>query len=232
MDMRPDRIAFGRIEPRVRRQLLEAKRNALLVFIELEHLHLDLVADVDQVAGMREASPAHVRDMKESVDSAQINERAVVGEVLDRAGENGVFAKVLEGLGALRVLFFLENLLAGDNDVAALLVQLDDADFNLLAEIAIEIADRTNLKLRARQKRLHADVDGEAAFDAADDRSHDRSLVVCGFFNRVPDAETLRLLVADEITAFRLLALDHDFDLLTGLELHGAGVVDHLLDRN
>src|ERR1035438_1347907 len=126
MDMRPDRIAFGRIEPRVRRQLLEAKRNALLVFIELEHLHLDLVADVDQVAGMREASPAHVRDMKESVDSAQINERAVVGEVLDRAGENGVFAKVLEVLGALRVLFFLENLLGEDAILTGTVKNLTD----------------------------------------------------------------------------------------------------------
>src|SRR5208282_4254716 len=201
MDVRAYGVTFGRIEPRVRRQLLEAERNALLVFIELEHLHLDLVADVDQVAGMREAAPAHVRDVEEPVDSAQVNECAVIGEVLDRASENGVFAKVLESLRTLGVLLFLENLLARDNDVAALFVQLDDADFNLLAEIAVEIADGTNLQLRTRQKGLHADVDREAAFDATDDRSHNRGLVVCSFFNRVPDAETLRLLVADEIAA-------------------------------
>ena len=100
-----------------------------------------------------------------------------------------------------------------DDDVAALLVQLDDADFNLLAEIAVEIADGTNLKLRTGQKGLHADVDREAALDAADDRAHHRGLVVGSLLDRVPHAEALRLLVADEIAAFGLLALDHHVDL-------------------
>ena len=87
-DVCADRIALRGIEPRIRRELLEAERDALLVLVELQHLHLDLVADVDQVARMRQASPAHVGDVQQAVEAAQVDERAVVGQVLDRAGEN------------------------------------------------------------------------------------------------------------------------------------------------
>jgi hypothetical protein len=96
------------------------------------------------------------------------------------------------GGGALGVLLFFQDLLAADHDVAALLVQLDDADFNLLAEIAVEVAHGANLKLRAGQECLEADVDGEAALDAADHGAHHRGLVVGGLLDRVPHAQALR----------------------------------------
>ena len=126
----------------------------------------------------------------------------------------------------LAVLLFFQDLLAADHDVAALLVELDDADFNLLAEIAVEIAHRPDLKLRAGQKCLDADVDGESALDAADDRALDRGLVVGGLLDGVPHAQALRALVAHEVAAFGLLALDHHFDHVAGLELDRAGVIE------
>ena len=136
-------------------------------------------------------------------------------------------SRVVRTLG---VLLFFEDLFAGDDDVAALLVELDDADFNLLAEIAVEIADGTNLKLRAGQKSFHADIDSETALDAADNRAHDGSFVVGGFFDGIPHAEALGLLVADEIAALGLFALDDNVNDVAGLELDGAGVVDNLLE--
>ena len=45
-DAGADRVALGGIEPRIGRELLEAERNALLLFVELENLDLDLIADV------------------------------------------------------------------------------------------------------------------------------------------------------------------------------------------
>ena len=175
---------------------------------------------------MREAAPAHVGDVQQAVDAAEVDERAVVGEVLHRAGQHRALAQVLQGGRALGVLLFFEDLLAADHHVAALLVQLDDADFNLLAEIAVEVAHRANLKLRAGQERLHADVDGEPALDAAHHRAHHGRLVVGGLLDGVPHAQALRLLVADEVAAFRLLALDHHVDHVAGLELDCSGVVE------
>ena len=50
---------------------------------------------------MGEAAPAHVGDVQQAVDAAEVDERTVVGEVLDRAGEDGAFAEVLHGGRAL-----------------------------------------------------------------------------------------------------------------------------------
>ncbi len=157
------------IEPRIGRELLEAQRDALLVFVELEDLDLDLVADIHQVAGMSQASPGHIGDVQQAVDAAQVDERAVLGQVLHHAGENRAFFQVLEGLGLLFVLLFFQNLLARNHDVAALLVQLDDGDFDGLALHAVQVAHRAQIDLRAGQERARAqDVDGQAALDAID----------------------------------------------------------------
>ena len=219
-DLRADRVALGGVEPRVRRELLEAERNALLFLVELEHLDLDLVAYVDEVARMGQAAPAHVGDVQQAVEAAQIDERAVVGEVLDHAGEDRALFQGRERDGLLGVLVFLEQLLAGDDDVAALLVELDDADFDLGADVAVEIADGAHFNLRAGQERLDADVDGEAALDARDDHALDRSLGVRGLFELVPDLVAQGLLVRDDVAAAVLLfALDDHFDLVARLEL-------------
>jgi len=54
-------IALRRVEPGIGRQLLEAQRDALLLLVELEHLHLDLVADVDQVRAGWVSRPQLIR---------------------------------------------------------------------------------------------------------------------------------------------------------------------------
>ncbi len=129
--MRADRITLRGIEPRIRRELLEAQRDALLLVVELQHLDLDLIADLDEVARMRQASPGHVGDVQQAIDAAEVDEGAVVGQVLHRAGEDGVFVKLLQRLAALLRLLFFQQLLTRSHDVAALLVQLDDADFDV-----------------------------------------------------------------------------------------------------
>src|ERR1700677_1052302 len=54
-----DRVAFSRVQPWIRRQLLETQGNTLLILVELQYLHLNLVANIDEVAGMSESAPAH-----------------------------------------------------------------------------------------------------------------------------------------------------------------------------
>ena len=100
------------------------------------------------------------------------------------------------------------------------------------ADVAVEVAHGANLNLRAGQERLDADVDREAALDARDDHALDRSLGVGSLFELVPHLVTQRLLVADEIAAFLLLALDDDLDDVADVELGRAGVVDDLIQRN
>ena len=119
---RADRIALDRIQPRVGRQLLEAQRNPLLLFVELQHLDLNLIAHIHQVAGMRKPSPGHIGDMQQAIDPAEVDKCAVVGEVLDRPGQDRSLRQVLQRLVALGRLLLFQDFLARDDHVAALLV--------------------------------------------------------------------------------------------------------------
>ncbi len=170
--------------------------------------------------------------MEQAVKPAHVHERAVVGQVLDDTGEHCALFEVRERHFLLGVLLFLEDLLAGDHHVAALLVQLDDADFELRAQVAVQVAHRAHFHLRAGQERLQADVDHQAALDAAQHDALDRDLGVRGFFQRVPNFVAQRLVVADEVAAFLLLTFHDHFHLVADVELRRAGVVQHLLQRD
>src|SRR5438552_4314109 len=105
---------------------------------------------------------------------------------------------MFKGFGALFTLLAFEQFLTRDHNVAALLVQLYDGDFDGLSFHAIEIADRAQVHLRAREKRVSAvDVDREAAFDAVDYDSIDRLFLVVRFFDLFPGMNPLRLLVRE-----------------------------------
>src|SRR5579884_43732 len=82
---RTDWITLRGIEPWIRRELLKSERNALFVFVELKHLYVNLVADIHQIARMREPSPRHVGDVQQAIEAAEIDESSVVGEVLHGA---------------------------------------------------------------------------------------------------------------------------------------------------
>ena len=136
-------------------------------------------------------------------------------------------------LRALFVLLAFEQLLARDHDVAALLVQLDDGDFDGLALHAVQIADRAQIHLRAGQESVRAEnVDGQAALDAVDHDGLDRLLLVVGLLDFFPGVNALRLLVREVDVAFLGLALvAHDVDLVAGLELGLALVIENLRQR-
>ena len=71
--------------------LLEAERDAALLGVDLEDLHLDLLAGGDDLAGMDVLlGPAHLGDVDQALDARlQLHEGAVVGDVGDRALEAG-----------------------------------------------------------------------------------------------------------------------------------------------
>src|SRR5207244_11861764 len=79
-------IAVRSIQPGVRSELLESQRNALLVFVKLQHFHLDLIAYVHQLAGMREPPPAHIGNSQQAINTAEIDETAAPSKILHRSG--------------------------------------------------------------------------------------------------------------------------------------------------
>src|SRR5438445_1787762 len=111
--------------PGVRRLLLVAEPDAARLSVELQHDHLDLVTDLKDLRRVTHAPPAHVGDVLEPVDAAQVDERAVVGDVLHAARELHALREALERVLLLLLALLLEDGSSGGDDVAPAPVQLD-----------------------------------------------------------------------------------------------------------
>ena len=165
---------------------------------------------------MLDALPRHVGDVQQAVDAAEVDERAVVGEVLDRALDDRAFLQLLEQLGALGAVFLLDHRAARHHDVVALLVELDDLELERLAFEVRGIAHRAHVDERAGQERAHeVDLDGEAALDAAVDDALDDLLLLERLLEARPGAGALGLLARQARFAVAVLdAVERDFDVV------------------
>ncbi len=213
-------------------ELLVAERDALGARVVLEHDDVDFVADAHDFGRMRHAAPRHVGDVQQAVDAAEIDERAVVGEVLDRAAQRLALGQRVERRLLLLGVLFLEQDLAREHDVAALLVDLDDAHPELLALQRVEVAHRPHVDLRSRQERAHADVDGQPALDPFDDAADDDLPLLEGLLDLVPNLHLLGLLARQHDVAVAVFgALEQHVDDVARLRGDLAALVDEFFDR-
>jgi hypothetical protein len=139
------RVAARDANPRVFAKLLETQRNAVLFLIELQDLGLDFVANSKHLGWVTNATPCQIRDVQQPVNTAEINEGTVIGDVLDHALDD---ATLLEGCQQCVALFTnagFEDGTTGNNDVVALAVKLDDLEFVSLALVGCGVLDRTHV---------------------------------------------------------------------------------------
>src|SRR5690606_31706397 len=166
-----DRVLGFDAVPRIRLQLLHAERDALGVRVDLDDLDLDGVADGQDLRRVRHALPRHVGDVQQAVDAAQVDERAVVGDVLDDAFADFALLQLADQLRALFSAGFFQDGATRDDDVAARTVHLQDGEGLFLAHQRADVADRTDVDLRARQEgRGAAQGDGAAEIGRASSR--------------------------------------------------------------
>ena len=217
--------------PRVSHQLLVAERDALGGLVVLEHHHVDLVVDLEQLRRVTDAAPRHVGDVQQAVDAAEVDERTVVGDVLDHATEDLALGERLERrLLLLGVLLFEEDL-AGEHDIAALLVDLDDAHAQFLTLEGVQVAHRANVDLAAGQERADADVHRETTLDPLDDAADDDLPFLEGAFNFVPNLHLLGFFAREDDVAFTVFgALEQHVNDVALANNDLAGFVEELFD--
>ena len=137
---------------------------------------------------MIDSLPGDVGNVQQTVNAAEVNERTVIGNVLDNAFQNGTFLQGVNEFGTRFGAGFFQNDAAGNNDVASDLVHLQNLERLRNAHQRRNIADRTNINLRAGQEGNGAvEVNGKAAFDAAEDNAVDSFAGVKAFFQILPN---------------------------------------------
>src|SRR5207249_1756194 len=132
-DLRAGRIALGHLVPRVGLDLLDAQRDFLLLFIDVQHLHFDRVADADQLARVVDAlGPAHLTDVDQALDARlQLDEGAVAHDVDDFAGVPAVDRVLGLDVGPRAGRLVLQ----AKGNLFFLLIDGDDEDFQLLVDV-------------------------------------------------------------------------------------------------
>ncbi len=211
---------FG-VAPGIFLGLLEAERDALGLGVVLEDADGDLVAHLEKLRRVVDAAPAHVRDVEQAVDAAEVDEGAVLGDVLDDALDDLALLEGQQRLGLLLVALLLEEHAARQNDVAALLVELDDLELVGLPDQLVQVADGPKIDLGAGQERLHAATDGdrEAALHALADGPFDELVALARGRDLIPDLHLVRFLLGKHDEPVVVLAtLDVDVHLIAGLD--------------
>lgn len=217
------------VVPGMGHELLDAERDALLLVVEVDDDHLDVLVELNDLMRVGDAAPAEVGDVYETVHAAEVDEHAVVGDVLHLALEHLTLLELGDDLLLLLLELGLDESLVADDDVLVFLVDLHDLELHVLADEDVIVADGTHVDLRAGQERLDAEhVDDHTALGAALDVAVDDLVVLERLVDAVPAAGLAGLLVAEtELAVLVLEGLDIDFNLVAFLEV---GVIAEFAD--
>lgn len=228
------RIAAADADPRILTKLLQAERNAGAFAVELENLGLDFLTNLNDFARVVHAAPGEVGDVEQAVDAAEVNERTVVGDVLDDALNNGAFLQRGEQLVALFAHVGFEHSAAGNHHVVTLAIELDNLEFEGLAFVRGRIANRTGIHEGAREERANAvGHNGETALDLARDRTGNQFTGFLSLLKIHPGSEALGLVAGQNRIAIAVFnGLDGHRDEITGLDRDFTLIILELFNRN
>ena len=170
---------------------------------------------------MIDAAPGDVGDVQQAVDAAEVDERAVVGDVLDHAVDDLTFFEVLHQFLALLGARLFQHGAARHHDVAAAAIHFQNLERLIDVHQRRDVADRADVDLTARQEGHGAvEIDGEAALDLVEDDAGDLLVVLERGFQLAPAFLAPRLVARQHRFAERVLdALQIDFDLVADLEI-------------
>src|SRR5258707_988841 len=100
-----------------------------------------MVADLEMIARMMDAAPRHIGHVKQTVDTADIDECAIFGKIFDRAIDDITDLDLGESLGLLHIDDSVGQHFARQDDVVSSSAEFDDLGLDVLAYICVEPAD-------------------------------------------------------------------------------------------
>ena len=163
--------------------------------VDLDDAHFDLLADRQHFAGMVDAPPGDVGHMQEAVEPPEVDERTVIGEVLDRAVDDLAFGEVGDDLVAL----FGPRLSSSTVRRETTMLPRRRSIFRIWNGWGTFIGDeriahRANVDLAAQQEGDRpVEVDGEAALDLVEDDAFDFLALLEGLLELDPAFLAARL---------------------------------------
>ena len=158
---------------------------------------------------MIDALPGNIGDMQQAINTAQINECTIIGDIFDHPLQNLTFLQVgyqfRAGFGA----GFFENRTARDHNIAASAVNFQNLERLRGAHQRAHIMNRTDIDLAAWQKGCcTGKIDSETAFYAAKNNAGNTLLCLERIFQQNPGFLAASFFTAEHgsaITVFHAL---------------------------
>ena len=202
--------------------------------VDLDDLDLDGLADGQHFGRVIDAAPGDIGDMQQAVDAAEIDERTVIGDVLDHAVDHLTLFEVLHEFLALLGAGLFQNRAARHHDVAAAAIHLEDLERLRIVHQRRDVADRTDVDLGARQERHGAvEVDGEAALDLIEDDAVNLLVALEGLLELAPALFAARFVARQHGFAERILdPVEEHLDLIADLDFVVAAGTGEFAQRN
>src|SRR5215475_6042162 len=167
-----DRILAFYAVPWIVEELFHAKRDTVSLVVDLDDLHLHLLADIEHLCWMIDPAPGDVGDVQQPVNASEIHKGSVIGDVLHDAVDHLTFFKILHQLLPLLGARLFEDRTTGHNDIAAATIHLQDLKLLRHIHQRSNVADWTDVDLRSRKKCHRAiEINGEATLDLIEDDS-------------------------------------------------------------
>src|SRR5262249_19335651 len=184
-------------------------------------LDLHRLADGQHLGRVVDAAPGDIGNVQQAVDAAEIDERTVIGDVLDDAVDHLTLFEVLHQLLALLGAGLFQNGAARRHNVAAAAIHLEDLERLRVVHQGSNVADRTDVDLRARQEGdSTVEVDGEAALDLVEDDAVDLLVVLERLLQLAPALFAARLVTRQHGFAERILdTVEEDLDGVANLQI-------------
>ena len=206
---------IGVLDPRIGQRVLERERDLLRLGIELHHLDRDGVADLDDLGRVLDARVRELAVVDEAVDSAEVDERAELGEPHDDAVADLSDLQRSEQLLLLRVELFFEHLALREHDAMPLVIEVDDLEPQLLPDELVEVADGLTADLRGGDEPAHPEIDEDAALHDLRDRCFDHFVVLVRFDHLFPGLQRACAALAEiELAVLLVDPMDHHLELI------------------
>src|SRR3954470_6288807 len=183
---------------------------------------------------MLDTAPREIGDMQQTVDTAEINKCAIVGNVLDDAFDDRSFLQAGEERIAFRALRLLKHRAPRNDYVVALAIELDNLEIELFAFVGIGVLHRTNINQRTGKESADpVHHDRKSTFYLAIYQALHQRALFHGFFEVMPCCEPLGLLARQtRFTIAVLERLNGNCDVVSNVDFDLATVVSEFVRRD
>ena len=153
---------------------------------------MHFVANGQNFGRVTNTAPGQIGNVQQAINAAEVDECAVVGDVLDDTLDDAAFLEVGQQCIALFTNTGFKHGTTGNDHVVTLAIELDDLEFVGLAFVRRGVLDRTHVDQRTRQEGADAvGHNGQTTLHLAGDGAGHEGAFVQGLLEVVPCSDAL-----------------------------------------